>query len=880
MSPEPADEKAGPRGHLMTVRTAFLSTLLRSACLASTALPIFAMAQPQTVLDFDIPAQSMDGALRAIARSGGVEILFDADDVRGMAAPVVSGRMTVREALIAATRGTSLSVEYSNGSILIRSPTNSAREMAPSTPSDTIVVTGSRIAGGAQASSVITITAETMRDAGQYQLGDVVRALPQNFGGGQNPGVLAGSPTAADLNVNSATGVNLRGLGADATLTLLNGKRLAYDSGIESIDISAIPMAAVDRMEILTEGASAIYGSDAVAGVVNVIMKRDFEGLDLSARLGAATDGGDVEQQYSAVGGRRWADGGFLLAAEMGRNTAINAGDRVYGDNLNPSATLLPEQKHHGIVLTGHQRVAPNLTFDLDALYNHRTSFFATALTPTAHYRQSGFPTSSRLTSFAISPRLEWAFGKGWSLALLGTYGEDKSSTATGYNQNGTRLSTSETRYANNIIVGELNLAGALFALPGGEAKIAVGGGFRHNGLDSRLQTVTPSATIPGTTFDETRKATYLFVETNLPLVSPANAMPGIDQLMLTGALRHERYASIGDVTTPKLGVVYAPISDVILRASWGKSFKAPTFRQLYLTQRAALDLPGYYGETGAPAGSTVLQLTGGNMDLRPERAETWSAGVTFKPHFAPDLRIDVNYFHTDYKDRVVTPLLSRLGALSNPLYSSILTVDPTSEQVGSAVALATGGLQNYSGLPFDPASVAYIVDNRSRNVARQVIEGIDLGLDYRLKTAKMGSVQLSGSLSYLKSSQQLLPGQTPAQLAGTLFRPPSWRARGGAVWQLTSLVFAGYVNYIDSLEDTRFGDAETIASMTTFDANIRYEPQSSTVSGVSFALSVLNMFNARPARIRTTNAFNPAFDSTNYSAIGRYVGLTLEKRW
>jgi outer membrane receptor protein involved in Fe transport len=852
----------------MSITRKLLPTLLASVSVNTAAFPIIASAQQDIVADFDIPSQPMETTLRTIAQASGLEVLYDAQEIEDLVAPAIKGRMTGPQALAVLEQTSPLQIEYAQGSAVVHKRAHAVGAAPSDGQSEAIIVTGTRIAGAEPSASVITLSKEAMRDAGQYQLGDVVRSVPQNFNGGQNPGVLAGSPTAADLNVNSATGVNLRGLGADATLTLLNGKRLAYDSGIESIDISAIPMAAVERVEILTEGASAIYGSDAVAGVVNVILQRDFEGLDLSARLGAATDGGDVEQQYSAVTGGRWNNGGFLIAAETGQNTSIKAGERSYGSNLNHSTTLLPEQKHHAIALTGHQQVSQDLTFDLDALYNHRTSFFATALTPTADYRQSGFPTSSRLSSFVITPRLAWDFAKSWSVSLTGTYGEDKSSVATGYNAGGVRVSTSEARYANSILLGELNLAGSLFKLPGGEAKIAAGGGFRHNGLNSRLRTVTPTAIIPGTTFDEARKSTYVFAEANLPIVSPDNDVPGINRLTLTGALRHERYRAIGNVTTPKLGLVYAPVGAVTFRASWGKSFKAPTFRQLYLIQRGQIDLPSIYGASGS-AGDTVLQLTGGNLDLDPEKAETWSTGVTVKPHF-----------NTDYKDRVVTPIASRVGALSNPLYSSIITSDPTIAQVQSALALATGGLLNNSGRPFDPASVAYIIDNRSRNVARQEIQGVDLALEYHLKTRDIGDLQFSASVSYLKSRQQLLPGQAPEQLAGTVFRPPSWRARAGVAWQISELMFAGYVNYTDSLEDRRFGAIATVASMTTVDTNIRYEPHSTTLPGISFALSVLNIFNAKPDRIRTSSAFVPAFDSTNYSAIGRYVGFTVEKSW
>ena len=162
-----------------------------------------------------------------------------------------------------------------------------------------IVVTGTRIRGARIIGDTISLDRETIVEAGQIDLGEAIRSLPQNFSGGQNPGIGSGAGFA-NSNVNSASSANLRGLGPDATLTLLNGHRLPYDSAFAGVDISSIPLAAVDRIEVVPDGASALYGSDAVAGVVNVILRRDFEGITTSAQIGASTDGGNFRQQRAA----------------------------------------------------------------------------------------------------------------------------------------------------------------------------------------------------------------------------------------------------------------------------------------------------------------------------------------------------------------------------------------------------------------------------------------------------------------------------------------------------------------------------------------------------------------------------------------------------
>eukprot|EP00456_Euglypha_rotunda_P054014 TRINITY_DN4365_c0_g1_i7.p1 TRINITY_DN4365_c0_g1~~TRINITY_DN4365_c0_g1_i7.p1 ORF type:complete len:545 (+),score=55.64 TRINITY_DN4365_c0_g1_i7:78-1712(+) len=486
----------GYKGAFMKLHRALASTILSAPALYACVAPLG--AQTHSLVAFDIPAQPLDGALRAISRAAGVQILFSATDVAGISAPAVHGEMEPTEALSLLIDGQGLTLEFADGAYLVKRRVPPAQSGGARDNSAPIVVTGSRIAGAAANSGVITVSAQDMRDAGQYQLGEVARSIPQNFNGGQNPGVLFGSPAASDLNVNSATAVNLRGLGVDATLTLLNGKRLAYDSAIEGIDISAIPVAAVERMEVLTEGASAVYGSDAVAGVVNIVMKKDFDGLSALARLGAATDGGDFEKQFSLVGGQRWTDGGFLIAGDYGRNSAIYAADRSVASNMNGSSTLYPQQSHYGVIVTGHQKLGDNLNFDVDGLYNRRNSFFTTAYTKASDYHALGTSAATKIKSFVISPRVSWDISSAWNVALQGTYGQDNSKIALTTWSSNNALSTGYSAYKNDIAVAEISAVGKLFTLPGGAAKVALGGGYRRNGFDSRQWVVTATATTAG----------------------------------------------------------------------------------------------------------------------------------------------------------------------------------------------------------------------------------------------------------------------------------------------------------------------------------------------------------------------------------------------
>ncbi len=143
-----------------------------------------------------------------------------------------------------------------------------------------VVVTGSRIAQpNLETTSPVTqVTAEDVITQGVTKIEDLVNQLPQAFA--------AQNATVANGATGTAT-VNLRGLGSPRTLVLVDGRRMPYggvDSGSAAPDLNQIPTAMVERVEVLTGGASAVYGSDAIAGVVNFIMKKDFEGVQIDAQ--------------------------------------------------------------------------------------------------------------------------------------------------------------------------------------------------------------------------------------------------------------------------------------------------------------------------------------------------------------------------------------------------------------------------------------------------------------------------------------------------------------------------------------------------------------------------------------------------------------------
>ena len=156
---------------------------------------------------------------------------------------------------------------------------------------DVIVVTGSRIAApnSKSASPIVSLTDKDIKITGKTDISDIISQLPQNFN--NDLGQDLGNRTSGLTSAGGVATADLRGLGPNRTLVLVNGRRLGQGSPYTFIqqpapDLDQIPVALVERVEVVTGGASATYGSDAIAGVVNFIMKTNFEGFQIDGQLG------------------------------------------------------------------------------------------------------------------------------------------------------------------------------------------------------------------------------------------------------------------------------------------------------------------------------------------------------------------------------------------------------------------------------------------------------------------------------------------------------------------------------------------------------------------------------------------------------------------
>jgi outer membrane receptor protein involved in Fe transport len=408
---------------------------------------------------FAIEAMSMRAALEQYAAATGRQLLYASDLVAGVRAPAVHGRLSEDEALRRLLRHSGLHARAmaANSWVIERdigeaperpvpAPRRAPPRRAAVTPPAAIaasavpdvVVTGTNIRGAdAGPSPVITIGRAEIDHSGKGTVAEMLAALPQNFGGTGTEDTSVVSSDHTVLNNGLGSGANLRGLGSDATLTLINGRRVAGSGGrADFTDLSTLPTGAVERIEVMADGASALYGSDAVGGVINVILRRDFDGAETRARLGSVTSGSTQDYQLSQLFGKTWNGGHALLAYEFQHREALVSTDRRYAasadlrplggddfrpfysdpgtilsfnpatgaftpayaipagqdgthltlaqlrpganlENPRPGTDLLPDQVRHSLYATIEQQLAPAVTLYAEGRYSNRRFHFS-----------------------------------------------------------------------------------------------------------------------------------------------------------------------------------------------------------------------------------------------------------------------------------------------------------------------------------------------------------------------------------------------------------------------------------------------------------------------------------------------------------------------
>ena len=934
--------------------------------------------------------------------------------------------MSLQVALSRLLNGTDLTVEQSAPGVLVLrhavtpialKPTAAHAPTAPKTQSDRAppiasleenqvaeIVVGSHIRGVKDgASPVITLGREEIDRGGYATVADALAALPQTFNGTTSDDVALAGSDPTYTNSHFSTAVNLRGLGADATLVLINGRRIA-GAGLmgDFADISMIPLATVSRVEVLTDGASALYGSDAVGGVINVVMRDRFEGLETRARIGGSTHGDLAQRQFAQTWGHSWSSGSFVLNGEFQRRdhvaaarrkltastdlrpfggidhrvyfsqpgtvlvpdpvtgslaptyaipsgqdgTALKASDFILGKNLanlRGSIDLLPTQERTSLYFSINQDVGHHVTLNAEARYSDRryaafgyaplavmlvtkaNPYFVSPNAAASNFIAYSFAnetgaskTTGQVQSSSLSLGAKVDLPAQWRLDAYVVHAEQLGSNRTSPMLNSaflnealgttpdnpaTAFSAARDGYFNPYIgagrnnhavldfitqgftatntVGKLDSAslaadGPLFHLPAGDVRLAVGAQVRTESIKSSGLTFTSGVT-PGPIVPHAgdRTVRSLYAEMRAPLFGDDFRRPGLERLDLSAAVRAERYAGGQTSTVPKLGVVWSPVKALNVKATYGKSFRMPSLVELSDPEYAT---PVNLTVNGANV--LTLLVTGGNPNLQPEKADSWTTGVEFAPASHPQLRLSATYFDTNFKGRIAQPGQSYMSTVltAADLAPFRQFVTPSSSAADLALVQSFLKYAPSSTSALYPAT-AYqaVADGRYVNAGGFEVRGLDLTGAYGFEIAG-DPIQLNANISWLISyARKLTPLAKPTELAGIAENPADLRARVSAAWTHGPFTTNLALNHTG---DLRTKTGLRMAPLTTADLQIQYAPKAvdGVFKGVSVALTVQNLFDKDPPFYDSPQGLG--LDSANYDAVGRIVALQLTKAW
>lgn len=362
---------------------------------AGAAWPQTAAAQAQAAQQYSIPAGELESALRHYATQNRLQLVYSSELVAGKRSAGLTGSYTREEALARLLSGSGLHAEpVDANTIALRragagpTPRDEARAVPAEasaddgvTDIDTVMVTGTRISRPEldEPNPVQTFSIERIQRSGKTNITDFLKdspALTASMGNQDTAGTSTyGTPAGIGLNM-----LDLRNLGSARTLVLVNGRRhVAGMPGEASVDVGSIPTALIDRVDVLTGGVSAIYGADGVSGVVNFLLKRDFEGLEASVQTGMSSRGDANEHDASVVFGRNFADmrGNVAVAYQYTASKRLSEkkrdhiGDpyRTYMTAPNPDDPFAEDPDLYDYLLFNDVRYAessPNGAIDVD----------------------------------------------------------------------------------------------------------------------------------------------------------------------------------------------------------------------------------------------------------------------------------------------------------------------------------------------------------------------------------------------------------------------------------------------------------------------------------------------------------------------------------
>lgn len=756
-----------------------------------------------------------------------------------------------------------------------------AQDTRPATSLDNVIVTGTRVSDRTVAESqspIDIITSEALQATGTTELATALaRALPSlNF---PRPALTDGT--------SAIRPAQLRGLAPDQVLVLVNGKRRHTSSllnlngtigrGSAPVDLNTIPLAAIERVEVLRDGASAQYGSDAIAGVVNVVLKGAPGSGSVSLRHGQYSAGDGAQSQLAgdaglALGGDR----GFLhLSAQLDQQDRTNRA-RPFAGTPGPTQ---PEVGQKAFVIGDPEVDAAAAAFNAGFDISDAMSLYAFGsvsnrdITSFAFFRAPG-NTSQNIPSIypdgflpeinnvsrdrAIVAGLKGGFGDAWAWDLSFNHGYNHLEFFTRNTLNASIGPSSPTSFYDGALETTQNIANFDLSrqLDWGmayPAALAMGVEFRNEkwnqspgeyGSHAQPDLGRPGGAqgfggfAPGVSGAYSRDSHALYASLEADFTERFSA--GL-------AGRYEDYDDFGSQASGKLSARFAFNDAVALRGTVSSGFRAPSLAQQYFQTVSTVFLPGNpvpFEIRTFPASSAVAQAFG-SEPLQPEESLSYSLGLVLQP--ADRLYVTVDAYHIEVDERIAL--------------SSNLTGDAVRTLLESRGIFGVNGGRYFTNA----------IDTRTQGIDVVGNYGLDLG---------GGTLDLTAAWNYTDTEiTRIAPNPEELASAGLnlerIDRTEIGRIEDG--FPNTKLLLAGtwsLASWDFTLAATRYGSVTTrpanAANDQTYDAEWLVDASASwKADRWTLTLGADNLLNEYPDENSFANSTNGQFPYSNLSPFG-----------
>lgn len=453
-----------------------------------------------------------------------------------------------------------------------------------------------------------------------------------------------------------------------------------------------------------------------------------------------------------------------------------------------------------------------------------------------------------------------------------------------------------DNRSSQRLREMQLKADGSLFSIAGGDVRAALGADFRDEQA-IQLQTSgspTRAANIYRVRDDNISRTVFAgFGELNVPFISSQNAKSWLQRVTLSLAGRVDYYQKYGAKFNPKVGLVVEPIRGYSIHGSYGTSFVAPNLGLLghkfgyvgsinstggynYTSPTGQKIIIGQIAGTQAPV-YNIYNSGGGNPDLQPEKANTWSIGADLAPPQIKGLHASVAYYNVTYKNTIYKATLQ--DVMTNPAFAPYVYVNPTPGVRNAAIDAEFAKESAASPPEMDvPSYIVWDVIFRSFaiNLGQRKFQGIDIDAGYDLTTG-IGTFSLSGNANVkLVDKQQVLPNTPYSDRLGT-DQAVRWKGRAMLNWALDPIALNLAMNYVGGFKyntgnTAAFpGGIQNVKSWTTFDLVARYS-LANIAKGLSIQGRIVNLFDKDPPFVDIANGYLPA----NATPFGRQFEVTV----